>query len=122
MMDLNTKQVVDILQHAGITDSEQVVLRWVREGKINGKIESRKGGYRFSERDVQLFVEEFKLHNRPNILEELLQLKEENKRLHEMFHSSPILLLKENKALLKELREVKKELRELKEEIEESDT
>lgn len=121
-MDLNTKQVVDILQHAGITDSEQVVLRWVREGKINGRIESRKGGYRFAERDVQLFVEEFKLHDRPNILDELMQLKEENERLQQWIQSSPILLLKENKALLKELREIKKELRELKEEIEENDT
>ncbi len=49
---------VCILQNYFINDSRQMVVRWIREGKIVGeRTENRKEGYRTSEENLSKFIE-----------------------------------------------------------------
>lgn len=49
---------VCILQKYFINDSRQMVVRWIREGKILGKrTENRKEGYHTSEENLSKFIE-----------------------------------------------------------------
>jgi hypothetical protein len=55
---LNVDEALCILQNYFITDSRQVVVRWIREGKIVGeRTENRKEGYRISEENLSGFIE-----------------------------------------------------------------
>ncbi|HDR4562014.1 hypothetical protein FO499_12880 [Bacillus anthracis] len=55
---LNVDEALCILQNYFITDSRQMVVRWIREGKIVGeRTENRKEGYRISEENLNEFIE-----------------------------------------------------------------
>lgn len=55
---LNVDEALCILQNYFITDSRQMVVRWIREGKIVGeRTENRKEGYRISEENLSEFIE-----------------------------------------------------------------
>ena len=59
MREYNIHEVLAILQRYYITDSPQMVSRWIRDGKIHGvRSENRKEGYRVSEEDLFEFIEE----------------------------------------------------------------
>lgn len=59
MREYNVHEVLAILQKYYVTDSQQMVARWIREGKIQGiRSENRKEGYRVSEEDLFDFIEE----------------------------------------------------------------
>ncbi|MFF2587617.1 hypothetical protein ACFVSS_06935 [Peribacillus butanolivorans] len=59
MREYNVHEVLSILQKYYITDSQQMVTRWIREGKINGiRSENKKEGYRIYEEDLFDFIEE----------------------------------------------------------------
>ncbi|HWL23483.1 MAG TPA: hypothetical protein VNR38_07005 [Ureibacillus sp.] len=59
MREYNVHEVLAILQKYYITDSQQMVARWIREGKIQGiRSENRKEGYRVSEDELFEFIEE----------------------------------------------------------------
>jgi hypothetical protein len=51
--------VLVILREYYITDSQKMVTRWIRQGKLNGVISAnRKDGYLVSEEDLCAFIEE----------------------------------------------------------------
>lgn len=55
---LNVDEALCILKNYFITDSRQMVVRWIREGKIVGeRTENRKEGYRISEENLSEFIE-----------------------------------------------------------------
>ncbi|PAL14825.1 helix-turn-helix domain-containing protein [Peribacillus simplex] len=59
MREYNVHEVLSILQKFYITDSQQMVTRWIREGKIYGiRSENKKEGYRIYEDDLFDFIEE----------------------------------------------------------------
>lgn len=59
MREYNVHEVLAILQKYYITDSQQMVARWIREGKIQGiRSDNRKEGYRVSEDELFEFIEE----------------------------------------------------------------
>ncbi|USK75895.1 helix-turn-helix domain-containing protein [Peribacillus frigoritolerans] len=59
MREYNVHEVLSILQKYYITDSQQMVTRWIREGKINGvRSKNKKEGYRILEEDLFDFIEE----------------------------------------------------------------
>ncbi|PEO46718.1 hypothetical protein CN563_13170 [Bacillus sp. AFS026049] len=59
MREYNVHEVLSILQKYYITDSQQMVTRWIRAGKINGiRSENKKEGYRIYEEDLFDFIEE----------------------------------------------------------------
>jgi hypothetical protein len=56
---LTSHQVVKILKEHGITDSLQMVVRWIRENKLPGiRTENRKVGYLVLEDDLYEFITE----------------------------------------------------------------
>jgi hypothetical protein len=58
---LNIHEAVKILNEYFITDSVQMVSRWIREGRIKGKrSENRKEGYSILEDDLFDFIEEIR--------------------------------------------------------------
>jgi hypothetical protein len=59
MKEYNVHEILAILQKYYITDSLQMVTRWIREGKIQGiRSEYRKDGYRVSEEELFEFIDE----------------------------------------------------------------
>lgn len=61
MTEYNVHEVLAILQKYYITDSLQMVTRWIREGKIQGiRSENRREGYRVSEDDLLDYIEELR--------------------------------------------------------------
>lgn len=59
MKEYTSHEVLAILKKYYITESQQVVSRWIREGKISGtRSENRKDGYRVLEEDLYDFIEE----------------------------------------------------------------
>lgn len=59
MREYNVHEVLSILQKFYITDSQQMVTRWIRSGKIYGiRSENKKEGYRIYEDDLFDFIEE----------------------------------------------------------------
>ncbi|MBS4171812.1 helix-turn-helix domain-containing protein [Bacillus sp. FJAT-49736] len=59
MREYNVHEVLAILQKYYITDSQQMVTRWIREGKIRAvRTDNRKDGYRVAEDDLFDFIEE----------------------------------------------------------------
>lgn len=54
---LNVKEATYILSEEGITDSEQIVRRWIREGKLKAaRTENRKKGYCIFADDLTEFI------------------------------------------------------------------
>ncbi|MGG0657250.1 hypothetical protein [Rummeliibacillus pycnus] len=61
MTEYNVHEVLAILQKYYITESPQMVTRWIREGKIQGiRSENRREGYRVSEDDLLDYIEELR--------------------------------------------------------------
>lgn len=61
MTEYNVHEVLAILQKYYITESPQMVTRWIREGKIQGiRSENRKEGYRVSEEDLFDYIDELR--------------------------------------------------------------
>lgn len=59
--EYNVHEVLAILKNYYITESLQMVTRWIREGKIQGiRSENRKEGYRVTEDDLFDFIEELR--------------------------------------------------------------
>jgi hypothetical protein len=79
-MGLTTKEALFILQNANITEckDQQVLLKWIREGKIKANKQSKRSGYRIDQNDLMLFIERNRPPNKINILKEYDLLKEEN--------------------------------------------
>ncbi|MBD1373831.1 helix-turn-helix domain-containing protein [Hazenella sp. IB182357] len=68
---LTVPEVLDILKEANITDSRQVVLKWIRDGKIkaesvqgekHGKGIYKKMGYQISQQELERFISEKNPH------------------------------------------------------------
>ena len=56
---LTADQVFEALQQHGITESRQMVNRWLREGRIKGeRSANRKEGWRVSEEELNKFLDE----------------------------------------------------------------
>lgn len=69
MREYNVHEVLAILQKYYITESLQMVARWIREGKIQGiRSDNRKEGYRVLEEELFEFIEEQK-PGLPSIME-----------------------------------------------------
>lgn len=59
MRDYNVHEVLAILQKYYVTESQQMVTRWIREGKILAtRSPERKEGYRIYEEDLYEFIED----------------------------------------------------------------
>ncbi|MBU8880102.1 helix-turn-helix domain-containing protein [Bacillus sp. FJAT-29790] len=59
MREYNVHEVFAILRKYYITDCQQMVTRWIRDGKIHGtRSANRKDGYRVLEEDLFDFIEE----------------------------------------------------------------
>jgi len=59
MREYNVHEVLSILEQYYITNSQQMVTRWIREGKIPAmRSENRKEGYKVLEEDLYEFIEE----------------------------------------------------------------
>jgi len=55
---MNTKQALKYLKLEGITNSDQVLRRWIRQGKIKAKLPSRATGYDIDEESLFAFIKE----------------------------------------------------------------
>lgn len=53
---MNTRQALERLQRAEITTSKQMLLRWLRQGKIEAVLGSKKEGYVIDERSLEAFI------------------------------------------------------------------
>ena len=53
---LNVSEVLTILEKEGLTNSRQVVLRWIRQGNLPAVQESRKIGYQVTQSDLDDFI------------------------------------------------------------------
>jgi hypothetical protein len=59
LKEYNVHEVLAILREYYITNSQQMVTRWIRQGKLNGvRSANRKDGYLVSEEDLFEFIEE----------------------------------------------------------------
>ncbi|QST02847.1 hypothetical protein IMZ31_20060 (plasmid) [Pontibacillus sp. ALD_SL1] len=114
---MTTDEVVVELKKAGITESKQVVLRFVREGRLQGKILTRKRGYRFKKEDVETFISDYFKEDSLSPLQELERLKEENKQLKEQLAYPKEYWIVENRRLAKALQEQEETVKELREEL-----
>ncbi len=71
---LNVNEALDRLKQHGITDSEQMIRRWLREGRIQGqRSKNRKEGWRIPAEELNRFIEK----NKPDVKyeREIKQLK-----------------------------------------------
>lgn len=84
MGKLNVYEVLDILKKYYITESEQMVTRWIREDKIKAtRTDNRKEGWEINESDLYAFIDNL----RPGLQQTYQEneiLKEENKKLSEI--------------------------------------
>lgn len=53
---MNIRQAVKYLEEYEITSSEQVLRRWIRQGKIKATMRSKKEGYQVSRGSLQHFI------------------------------------------------------------------
>src|SRR5690606_13684663 len=57
--NLTVNEVLDLFKSQGITDSAQVIRRWLREGKLKGiPPENRKAGWMIPQEEVDRFIAE----------------------------------------------------------------
>ncbi|OCA91303.1 hypothetical protein A8F94_05435 [Bacillus sp. FJAT-27225] len=69
MKEYNVHEVLAILKEYNITHSQQMVTKWIRQGKIKGtRSENRKEGYMVSGKDLLDFIEEQR-PGWPNVME-----------------------------------------------------
>jgi len=55
---MNTKKALEYLKLEGITNSDQVLRRWIRQGKIQATLLSRASGYEIDEESLFAFIKE----------------------------------------------------------------
>ena len=55
---MNTKQALKYLKLEGITNSDQVLRRWIRQGKIKAKLPSRANVYDIYEESLFALIKE----------------------------------------------------------------
>lgn len=53
---MNTTQALKRLEQAGITSSLQMLRRWLRQGKIDAELLSKKQGYEINEKSLEEFI------------------------------------------------------------------
>ncbi|KIL35628.1 hypothetical protein SD70_32060 [Gordoniibacillus kamchatkensis] len=81
-MLLSSDEVFQLLKDSGITSAndKQIVLRWKRNGLIKAKIDSRKKGVWFEEKEVKKFIEYRNGSNQIRLLEmEIQKLNKKNR-------------------------------------------
>lgn len=99
---MNVKQALEILKSNGITDSEQTLRRWLREGKIAAtRSKNRKLGYEINEDDFQRFID----------------VRTGNRRILDELQNDNIDLMRKGSKLKKAYNEALKELNELQEKL-----
>ncbi|MBO1097660.1 hypothetical protein FQS90_14175 [Enterococcus casseliflavus] len=57
---MDISQALEILEREGITNSVQMVRRWIRQGKIKAKLPSKKNGYDIDPHSLEKFIEQKK--------------------------------------------------------------
>lgn len=82
-MLLSSDEVFQLLKDSGITSAndKQIVLRWKRNGLIKAKIDSRKKGVWFEEKEVKKFIEYRNGSNQIRLLE--MEIQKLNKKIDE---------------------------------------
>jgi len=118
-MKMNTDEAFEKIKSAGITHNRFVFLKMVREGKIPGKMSSKKKGYRFEEQDVETFIEKFYEDEEFDMGEAFNQLQQENEELKKQLKMPKDFWMRENQELKNLLQKKNEELTKLKIQIEE---
>ncbi|MFQ7233562.1 MAG: helix-turn-helix domain-containing protein [Enterococcus hulanensis] len=57
---MNIDEASDLLEKNGITNSKQMLRRWIRQGKIEATLLSKKQGYQIDEKSLDQFINEKK--------------------------------------------------------------
>ena len=94
---LNVDEALCILKNYFITDSRQMVVRWIREEKIVGeRTENRKEGYRISEENLNEFIESMRpglqtfVQNYNTIRDDIQTLQEKLQTFQNEEKSAPV--------------------------------
>lgn len=117
-MKWNTDEAFEKIKEAGITQNRFVFLKMVREGKVPGKLISKKRGYRFEKSDVMAFIEEFEKDETFHMGEAYEVLKKENEELKRQLKMPKDYWMLENQELKKLLKKKEEEIKRLNEELE----
>lgn len=59
---MNTKEALQLLKNTGITNSNQMLLRWIRQGKIAATMTARSEGYEIDQNSLFDFIHEKQRH------------------------------------------------------------
>lgn len=79
---MNVTEALEILKAKGITDSIQMVRRWLRSGELKGtRSANRKAGYEIREEDLEAFIRQRLDVDRKGESEELARLRAEVENL-----------------------------------------
>lgn len=116
---LTTDEAFEKIKSHGITHNKNVFLKMVREGKIHGRMISKKRGYRFEEKDIDYFIEEYGQNEEFNMSNEMERLTIENEELKKKLKMPKEYWIKENNDLRMMLENKEVEIEELKEKLEE---
>ena len=110
MKRLTTDEVFLKLKDAGIVQNRFVFLKWVREGKLHGKMTSKKKGYRFIEEDVEYFIEHFEEDEEYSMRAELELLQKEKEEWKRQMKMPKANWIKENLDLRQRLQNAEKQI------------
>ncbi|MED4456194.1 DnaJ domain-containing protein [Metabacillus fastidiosus] len=80
---MDVKEVTEHLKRAGITESEQIVRRWIRQGRIKATLRTKKEGYQVEKADLLAFLKAHKMVSFESYEEVVNRLKEAEKRFAE---------------------------------------
>jgi len=116
-MKLTTDEAFEKIKEAGITQNRNVFLKMVREGKIPGRMSSKKRGYRFEDTDVHMFIEQYQQDEEFDIGAELERLYEQNDALTKRLRMPKDFWMRENRDLLQQIHQRDMYIEQLLEEI-----
>ena len=116
-MKLTTDEAFEKIKKAGITQNRNVFLKMVREGKIPGRMSSKKRGYRFEDTDVHMFIEQYQQDEEFDIGAELERLYEQNDALTKRLRMPKDFWMRENRDLLQQIHQRDMYIEQLLEEI-----
>ena len=116
-MKLTTDEAFEKIKEAGITQNRNVFLKMVREGKIPGRMSSKKRGYRFEDTDVHIFIEQYQQDEEFDIGAELERLYEQNDALTKRLRMPKDFWMRENRDLLQQIHQRDMYIEQLLEEI-----
>lgn len=57
---MNTKEALALLKSEGVTSSTQMLHRWIRQGKIEAELTSKKEGYVINRESLEAFIQQKK--------------------------------------------------------------